>query len=225
MAVLSQCIAARRRRRVKGRQGRPAAGRVPLKRRRRRYAQATGAGGQLRPAASCGHVEAFRIILATRPLPARAASVPPGASCAAGWGSLASWHRSRGFDEGSLSGVDRRLWAVPPGAARALSRTATKPAGAVLSLTGNDHYRFRPPGGEDRHDRASVGHPTGRPPGRVGRQPGGPQPPAPRQRAAWSASAPSTTTTRRPSCATACHACSAGQPCGFSARSDLVGAR
>ena len=25
---------------------------------------------------------------------------------------------------------------------------ATKPAGAVLSLTGNDHYRFRPPGGE-----------------------------------------------------------------------------
>ena len=138
------------------------------------------------------------------------------------WGSLAL---SQGFNEGSHSGVDRRLWAVPPGAARALSPAATKPAGAVLSLTGNDHYRFRPPGGETA---TTVQAQALRPAGRLAELDDNPVDHSHPLRGSaphGSASAPSTTTTRRPSCATACHACSAGQPCGFSARSDLAGAR
>ena len=74
-------------------------------------------------------------------------------------------------------GVDKPMWAVPRSGPRSIA-CGDQARSAVLSLAGDDRYRFRPPGGEIA-PTAPAGHPTLSSLGRLVRQRGRPQPTRP----------------------------------------------
>ena len=105
-----------------------------------------GSGRAPRPAASRGLAAVFHFVLAPRPLPAIAASVLLCRSLEATARTRDVFRVLARFRRRCLGGVCRRFLAIR-WRGRALAPAAPRPASGP-GPTGDDPYRFRPPGGE-----------------------------------------------------------------------------